>query len=731
MAIGASAASAQDSVSTGPGLPGDAVSAYQIGATGEQVNNYVVDLAPITSSWGGRFSMGPVVKASRPPASAGGLTFDHLIGAQAASARFVEGAVLRPGYDLWSVPGEGVNGADNAAPSGMVNTAGRSGQQFSLAFMEFGSGNDGAFGNGDDEQNIIAGVVSVQRRTPSRLYVSRVVAMTNKPSGAGNGTASLGLGSVDAAGNVHVLGDSLGMVDPQRLSQREIIRVRAAGRDPAVNNQAIDAAAGDSPATDLVRASDTSMTTPAMIPATIGAGGRPVVIGLDFNADLYFESAANATVVTKAYMPGAAGQSRGSLTFIAQTFAPVVAGGSNAGTGACLLRTDGNTRTRGIDLFGVNTDGSPDATLALSLPIIGGQILDPTDGWNPGTNFGPPAVHEFTGYAGQTPFRGGTGQVAAVVLPNGELLAAAVVTPTNGSLIPQTGDNYLVVARVGTGGAATWVTAAHTGNTLGAAGGISKVILGDNGADGVPGTLDAGEGDGVVDTGPGAWIGRLARLSEVFPAQTGGPSMSAPAMDRRGNVYFMATVALKAADGSLEYTSALLRGNRETGTNGYRLELLTRLGDVLPGLNSGKNYQVQFMGFADGDSAGSGGLFSGNIVQDGLTGGNPGSAAFGSPLSLGALVFRAKVVYDIDGDGHFADPSAGASNSPDQAYNAAMVLMPRPLTGDFNLDGAKSVQDIFDFLAAYFGGGTSGDWNGDGAVGVQDIFDFLADYFAA
>jgi hypothetical protein len=41
-----------------------------------------------------------------------------------------------------------------------------------------------------------------------------------------------------------------------------------------------------------------------------------------------------------------------------------------------------------------------------------------------------------------------------------------------------------------------------------------------------------------------------------------------------------------------------------------------------------------------------------------------------------------------------------------------------------------TVQDIFDFLAAYFAGGITGDFNGAGGISVQDIFDFLAAYFA-
>lgn len=50
--------------------------------------------------------------------------------------------------------------------------------------------------------------------------------------------------------------------------------------------------------------------------------------------------------------------------------------------------------------------------------------------------------------------------------------------------------------------------------------------------------------------------------------------------------------------------------------------------------------------------------------------------------------------------------------------------------GDANLSGTISVQDIFDFLAAYFQGSPTADVNGVGGVTIQDIFDFLAAYFS-
>ncbi len=50
---------------------------------------------------------------------------------------------------------------------------------------------------------------------------------------------------------------------------------------------------------------------------------------------------------------------------------------------------------------------------------------------------------------------------------------------------------------------------------------------------------------------------------------------------------------------------------------------------------------------------------------------------------------------------------------------------------DFNDDCSLGVQDIFDFLAAYFAGDPSADVNGIDGVTIQDIFDYLVAYFGA
>ena len=49
---------------------------------------------------------------------------------------------------------------------------------------------------------------------------------------------------------------------------------------------------------------------------------------------------------------------------------------------------------------------------------------------------------------------------------------------------------------------------------------------------------------------------------------------------------------------------------------------------------------------------------------------------------------------------------------------------------DFNQQGGVTVQDIFDFLSAWFANQPAADFNQQGGITVQDIFDFLSAWFA-
>jgi hypothetical protein len=71
--------------------------------------------------------------------------------------------------------------------------------------------------------------------------------------------------------------------------------------------------------------------------------------------------------------------------------------------------------------------------------------------------------------------------------------------------------------------------------------------------------------------------------------------------------------------------------------------------------------------------------------------------------------------------------------SANTCHDLTLTVAPNPCAtciADFNHVGGVTVQDIFDFLAAYFTQNPSADVNHVGGITVQDIFDFLAAYFA-
>ncbi|GEM_PF-2869191 len=97
---------------------------------------------------------------------------------------------------------------------------------------------------------------------------------------------------------------------------------------------------------------------------------------------------------------------------------------------------------------------------------------------------------------------------------------------------------------------------------------------------------------------------------------------------------------------------------------------------------------------------------------------------------------RMKDVNDLIPPGWFV-VSARAINDSDRiaAWGVNQTNEPHPLLlvpcfGDINRDGLVSVQDIFDFLAAYFANDLRADMDRSGTVSVQDIFDYLGYYFS-
>ncbi len=85
---------------------------------------------------------------------------------------------------------------------------------------------------------------------------------------------------------------------------------------------------------------------------------------------------------------------------------------------------------------------------------------------------------------------------------------------------------------------------------------------------------------------------------------------------------------------------------------------------------------------------------------------------------------------DVHSDEFGADVAYAATFNGEQDV-WYLRIGPRVCPGDFNRSGAVNVQDIFDFLAAWFAQDGRAEFNRDFTLSVQDIFDFLAAWFAA
>jgi hypothetical protein len=69
-----------------------------------------------------------------------------------------------------------------------------------------------------------------------------------------------------------------------------------------------------------------------------------------------------------------------------------------------------------------------------------------------------------------------------------------------------------------------------------------------------------------------------------------------------------------------------------------------------------------------------------------------------------------------------------AGTTTPQIIRMSESCMPCPV--DWDASGAIGVEDLFRFLAAWFGGDQRADWDGSGTLGEQDLFDFLGAFFA-
>jgi hypothetical protein len=705
----AGACAAQDSVSRnangGSGLPGDALRPWT-GAS--QRTNYVVDLTPLSTSGGTPLGIAPIMKSGQVSAS----RFTAFNGAASISQTLRRDTPFpAASYASWAAPGGGVNSTENN--QALVTPVPVSGNAtvFGVGFMDFDEllvSATNVFTN-----QLVGGLIAFDPAAPDRLYVSRIVAAVNNPLGA-NDRSQFGYGAIDADGNLCFRADSFGASGPATslLVGDNYFRVKLATRGTTVN--VIDNAGATAPSsTDwILQRSSMTHATPACVPQDVA--GRPLLVGADFAGSMKLEQSPLTLASTTAHRP-ASTDHRGAVSVSGRAIFP-----GSVATAAILARSlTGGGKTDAMSVSGLLPDGSVATARTLKLPAT---LTDACDSfaW-------PLGGGDFRHFDSQVTFRGGTGPVSVALDQSGRAVAAAVLH-NGGSPLASNPFNAIAAARFNPAdplSAVQWTTIGWVNSTTL----TGKELQGDYGADGIPGTADAGEADGQVDA-TDAPIGRLASMSELGVGLV-GPSMSTPTFDAAGNAYFVAAAALKRRTGPqnpFDFKLVVVRGLYDPSSFCYSLEVLAESGQVFAGRNSGRSYRLAALNLADADSISTAAIWSGSAMQQAWNGEDTSSLSPDAPQHLGGLALSARIVYDVDQDGLFNDPTAigGDVNSVDEAYNVVLYVgnvtpLAPPCPADYNADGGVDGADVEAFFVDWESGSSAADVNFDGGVDGGDL----------
>jgi hypothetical protein len=419
---GASVGLAQDSVATVPGSS-DALHAR----TGPQRTRYVVDLVPLSSSWGNTYRIAPILKAS---ASTDPSHSTNLLGSAAISADVLDGVSFPAAmFAAWSTPGAGVHPSANSAPS-LINLSSFD-RQFSVAFSDIAA----------TETNAIGAIVGINADAPDRLYVTRVVGLSSGLAG-GASYSTIAVGGVDAAGNVAVRFDNFNTIGSQQVKGESLARIDLSARNTLPNTVLGSGATNvaiDSDATAIVlNAADVVTNVPAMVPGSLA--GSATLIGFNFASQATAEGA-----VVGGHLASGIAAHRGN-----PGFSPFLArGATGVGTIASLARANGASQTQSINAYRVDASGQPIGAVAATLPT----------GLSDGTHTVNAAGHaEFKQYLSQVGFRGPGSLVGVGLEPvSGNALAAATAHDASGTEF---------VAAVTLGGSPGWHLVAYPGKPI-------------------------------------------------------------------------------------------------------------------------------------------------------------------------------------------------------------------------------------------------------------------------
>jgi hypothetical protein len=679
-------AAAQDSVATAPNQS-DAISALDLDL---QRVRYVVDLSPVVSGWGTAFGVAPVLKATRSIAPAfntqilggSGLSAGHRTGVQIPSTVF----------SLWTAAGQGVNPAFNGAAGSSVTKTGFS-RAFGVAFSDFGlEPADQTLASSS-----VGAIVGQDAANPGRLFVERTTALVSRNDLNEPDSSSISMGSVDEGGNVYLrvddFGATLGFANVKgenalavSLAERTVTPGSVGALNFLINlsgsptglNQTLS---GATATRFLINNGTTTLNTPIGVFAPVIPNSTSlsnVVIALDFRGRVTIgrESSTVATS-TAAHLGAGVGGLRGNPTF---SIAKDLAGAPTVGTVASLAILTGSTRATLLNAFGLSSGASSvDSPIITPGSAAAAALPSPING-PAGFVGNATGQAEFTHYLSQVSFRGPSGQVGVGRTSAGELVLAAVATDASA---PAGAREFLAVAtRNPTSGAFAWTVAAHPG----------MAVL-----------------SGPPTSGSPVQIGALASQS---PA-----SISTPAVDLLGNVYFVAAWDDSRPAGSPGPGGESGPG-RKTGlfravrgdAGEYALELLLCSGQTVLGANSQTPWTIARFTLADADSIASGGFHGGQVLQAQIPGRETTNRQ--SSFAAGGVIVNATIRYD--------------RGTQTNSYEAVLFLGPRnALEGDANGDGIVNFADL-NLLLANFGltgapGSIPGDVNGDGAVNFADL----------
>ncbi|MEM9165508.1 MAG: dockerin type I repeat-containing protein [Planctomycetota bacterium] len=704
----AGAAFGQDSVApAGATNDSDAISPY---TTAEQLNEYVIDLSPITSSKGKSFGIAPITKASF---GAAGVMFPNnlISGNQLSRLRSSSPVPALDGpYLTWSTPGAGVNSQVNVGPTSSVNGP-ANGSYLGFTFTDF---------NGE-AGNHIAGQIGYDPADPSRLYVSRAISAINSSTNGTTSSSDFVTGAIDEAGQVMLQANDFSLNGPAQISGYNHFRVDLNARDYSQLNIINGLGASDSPSTtDIIRGDDRILNSAQLVPTALG--GPAMFVQTTFgdggaDSELIYENAPLNTPDTTDHR-GPASEHRGTVAMLPEAFFDE----NDVITAAILAKDDiGPSQTTAISIWGADVTGQP--TAPGQRFIHPGTILDPQAGITlfPG---------EFMHTGGITPFRGGVSQVALGTTLDGDLLFAAWANSLSSALSP--------IPDADQGSQATVLV---VGKLPADGGGVEWSVAG---------WLSATTGTGKPYTDAnGVLIGELAAQQSIGGGVVPPGTNSAPAFDSAGNLYWMQAIRDYGPNGQPDIvfpdddivTTAIVRANYladadGNGNFGFDLEDIVRFQDDFFSAGTGLDYGFTFLSpNGGGGTISTSTIFSNSVTSEPLAGAVITDST--QAETLGGLIFGAEITYDVDGDG-FLD---GATD--DQDYQALMYI--QPLGGDTIVDCNENGSADADDIAQ----GTSndvnsngipdeceltrrcGDVNADGTVNDSDFFAWVTAFIAA